>query len=239
MELALENNIQNNMELSKEQNFFLDNMLGQTIDRGLDIGIRCLLPDYIEDTIIDLKDNIINLGFKDGISKSIEKAIDTGKSLIGIFSGNFENVNQVNEAIKRGGIIDSVSEVLDNIFDKLNRSGKVNSKVMDIIQIGKDSILNSIENNIESKLSNQILISTDLDDAINKWKQYYNNQDFNNMDKEYSQIKSELKDLIPLENTLNEARNIEILHNLIKNNGKSFNLNEEQKDLLNKLSLVK
>ena len=57
------------------------------------------------------------------------------------------------------------------------------------------------------------------------------------MEKEYNKIKSELKNLVPIENTINNARNVELLHNLIKNNGQNFNLTQEEIELTNKLSL--
>ena len=56
------------------------------------------------------------------------------------------------------------------------------------------------------------------------------------MEKEYKNIKTELKGLVPIENTINNARAIENLHNLIKNNGQNFNLTQEEIELANKLS---
>ena len=55
------------------------------------------------------------------------------------------------------------------------------------------------------------------------------------MEKEYEKLEKELENLIPLENTINEARTIENLHNLIKNNGQDFNLTKEQLELAEKL----
>ena len=49
-------------------------------------------------------------------------------------------------------------------------------------------------------------------------------------------MKERLKELMPIENLLKEARVIENLHNLIKNNGKNFNLSEEQIKLANMLT---
>ena len=57
------------------------------------------------------------------------------------------------------------------------------------------------------------------------------------MEKEYKKIKTELKDLVPIENIINNARSIELLHNLIKNNGQDFKLTQEEIELANKLSL--
>ena len=56
------------------------------------------------------------------------------------------------------------------------------------------------------------------------------------MQREYEKIKEKLNELLPIENTLKEARTIENLHNLIKNNGQNFNLTNEQLELANMLA---
>ena len=103
MENILNNNIEinNNLELEKNQKNFLETTLGKTINTGIDIGIRAVLPDFIEEQIIDLKDNLIKYGLKDGIKKSIDDAINIGKSAIGIVSGNFENISQMQRSNKK------------------------------------------------------------------------------------------------------------------------------------------
>ena len=73
------------------------------------------------------------------------------------------------------------------------------------------------------------------DKYISNWKRYFENKDFNGMEKEFNKLKEQLKELIPIENTINEARKIEVLHNLIKNNGQNFNLTKEQLELVEKL----
>ena len=55
------------------------------------------------------------------------------------------------------------------------------------------------------------------------------------MEKEYKKIEKQLKEIAPIENIINNARKIEVLHNLIKNNGKNFNLSKEQLELAEKL----
>ena len=98
-------------------------------------------------------------------------------------------------------------------------------------------ILNNVENNIESTLKTQINASKYLEKYIDNWKDYYAKQNFEGMEKEYKKIQTKIKELVPIENTINSARNIEILHNLIKNNGQDFNLTQEEKELAEKLSL--
>ena len=56
-ELAIENNInlQNDNNLGnvtyEKQKSFLESSLGQVINGGIDLGLRALLPDIIEDVI--------------------------------------------------------------------------------------------------------------------------------------------------------------------------------------------
>ena len=231
----LEVNLSNNLE--EKQNNFLQSTFGKAINNGVNLGLRYLLPNWAEDKVIELKDNLLNYGLKDGISKTIQSVIETGKSAIGIVTGNFENVNQINEAVKNGGIIDTFSEVFDQALNKLYSSGKINSTTYNLIQNGKDSILNNVEKNIESNLTNQINSSKKIENYINNWKDYFYQKNFQGMEKEYRKIKTELKELVPIENTINNARSIEALHNLIKNNGQNFNLTQEEIELAKKLSL--
>ena len=70
----------------KEQNSFLQTSLGKVINLGLDLGIRALLPDLIEDGVIEIKNAIFEGGFKEGIDTAIPSAIDFGKSVTGIFT---------------------------------------------------------------------------------------------------------------------------------------------------------
>ena len=235
MELSLENNLNNSLEL--EQNMFLDSTLGKAIDTGIDIGIRCLVPDYLEDKVIELKDNMIKYGLKEGISQTIKSTIDTGKSILGIFTGKFENVNQINEVIRKGGVIDSVSNVLDDVLNRISRTEKFDNEMINLVKNGKESILNNVEKGIESALLNQINISEKIQKNMDNWKEFYNNKDFKGMEKEYKKIKKELKELVPIENTINSARAIENLHLLIKNNGQNFDLSQEEKEIAEKLSL--
>lgn len=237
MENVLNNSIElnNNLEIEKEQKNFLETKLGKTINTGIDIGIRAILPDYIEEQIIDLKDNLIKYGLKEGIKKSIDDAINIGKSAIGIVSGNFENIAQMQEAIKNGGIIDNVSSLLDSVINKVQSNGLINSTVARTIKQGKNSILNNVEKNIENTFNNQIKALNYTEKYIENWKNYFENKDFNGMEKEYKKIKTEMNYLAPIEKMINEARTVENLHMLIKNNGQDFNLTQEQMELAEKL----
>lgn len=234
----LENNLNKENEIIKteDQTKFIETTLGKTINFGLDIGLRALLPDYIEQQVIDIKNTLMQEGFSNGIKKVVSSAIDFGKSTIGIVTGNFENISQVQTAIKNGGIIDSVSGIVDSVLNRVNKTGKLPYNITNTIRKGKNIILNSITNKIEEEFTNQLDAAEKLQKYENNWKQYFSNKDFIGMQREYEKIREKLKILIPMENTLKQARTIENLHTLIKNNGQDFNLSKEELELVNLLA---
>ena len=233
--LSNEIKVENNLVNEKAQNDFLETTLGKTINTGIDIGIRALLPDYIEEQIIDLKDNLMKYGLKDGIKKSIDDAINLGKSAIGIVTGKFDNISQMQEAVKSGGIIDNISYLLDDVINKANKSGLINSTVSNTIKKGKNIILNNVEKNIENNFNNQIKSLNYTEKYINNWKEFYKNKNFNGMEKEYKKIEKKMKNIAPIEKIMDNVKTIENLHTLIKNNGQDFNLTQEEIELAEKL----
>lgn len=231
-----ERNISINNNFKDLQENFLNSTLGNVINNAVDIGLKSVLPDLIEDEVIDIKDCILENGFSEGIKEAISTAIDFGKSAIGIVTGNFENVNQIEMAVKKGGIIDSVSDVLDFAVKKATEKDLIESSVASLIKNGKNTILDTVANKIESNLETQVKDLEKLQNHCNNWNEHYKNQDFEKMETSYKNIEKYLKRTIPLENTINEARKIENIHNLIKNNGHDFNITENELKLANKLS---
>lgn len=228
-----ENNIENNLE--KEQKNFLETTLGKVINTGIDIGIRALLPDFIDEQIINLKNNLFEYGLSEGITKTIDDVIDLGKSTIGIFTGNFESLEQMQNAVQNGGLIDGISNLLDTIVSNIMQKGLINSNVANMITQGKNIILNNIESNIQKTFVDQLKTEANLESYINNWKTSFEKQDFNSMEKAFEKIEEQLKELAPMQNTINQARTIENIHNLIKNNGQDFDLTTEQLELAKKL----
>ncbi len=237
MELAntLENSISTELVTENIQNNFLNSTLGKVINFGLDTGLRILLPDLIENQVIDIKDAILNNGFSAGVKKAISSAIDLGKSALGIFTGKFENIEQARNVVKSGGLLDNVSNFLDKGINFITKSGKVSNEIGNIIKKGKNVILDTISNNIEENFDTQINSIQKLSKYSTNWKDYYKNHDFSGMEREYRKIKDTIKDVLPLENTIKEIRRIENLHTLIKNKNGDFNLTDEEVELANKL----
>ncbi len=228
-------NIENNLINEKTQKDFLETTLGKTINTAVDIGIRAIFPEFLEEQIINIKDNLLNYGLKEGINKTIDDAIDLGKSAIGIVTGNFENISQMKKAVKSGGLIDGISSVLDKVVDEAKKAGILKTKLANTIKQGKNIILNNVERNIEKNFNEQYETIEKVNKYVANWRNSFNNQDFEGMKKEYKKIEKQFKYLAPIQKTIDNIKTIDILHNLIKNNGQNFNLTEQQIELAEKL----
>ena len=208
---------------------------GKAINNALDGFLKLILPDSIEDTVIDLKNNLYDYGLKEGLSKTVQNIIDTGKKAIGIETNNFESIEQVQEVIEHGGTQDKISSLLDSGVDKLKEEKSIDSGTAKTIKNEKNNIAKNIEENIENSFSEQLKSMQKLEKYITNWKNYYGQQNFSKMQNEYNKMKKIIDQIMPLEKTISDFRTIENLQNLIKNNGKKFALTQEELDLANKL----
>ena len=208
LEINNEINLNNNLQsvTYEKQKSFLESTLGQVINGGINIGLRAVLPDLIEDQIINIKDSIITDGFKNGIKTAIDSALDLGKSVLGIFTGKFDNMTQVRDVVKKGGLIDSVSQVLDWGVDLAEDNNLINKSTALLIKKGKNTILNTVNNNIENNMTSQLESIEKIDNYISNWNEFYKNQDFTNMEKQYNKIEKEIGNIMPLENVITKAR---------------------------------
>lgn len=246
----LENNIKNEKKIntenelninqltvtSEKQDQFLQTTLGKTINGALDIGLRWILPDLIENQVIEIKDTLLENGLKEGIHKSIEVALDFGKSAFGIISGKFDNVSQLQTAVQKGGILDTISDSLDSVLNYTVKKDMIPGSVASVIRSSKNTLLDNIQKNLEQTMTDQIRGIEKIDRYITNWNGYLKQEDFEGMQREYEKIKEQLKVLVPLETTLKKARELENLHKLIKNRGGSTQLYEEEKTLAQRLS---
>ena len=234
LDINLEKNIDNNVTEEK-QNSFIQSTLGKTINTAFDLGLRAVLPELVEDQIIDIKNTIINCGFKEGIDSAIKSAIELGKSAIGIFTGKFENLSQVHTAIKKGGIIDSVSNVINNVVNQASKNELISKNATRLIKKGKNAILDTVSAHIEDNFLEELRSLEKVSKYIENWKNSYNNKDLSGMEREYNKLKKQIDSITPLQSTINEAKKIENVHTLLKNKGKNYELSEVEQELANKL----
>ena len=210
--------------------------MGKAVNVGLDLGLRAVLPDLIETQVIDIKNIMMQQGFKEGINTAIKSAIDIGKSAMGIVTGKFDSISQAHTAVKKGGVLDAVSTTIDTVLKSAIKNKVISKDASNLLKKGKNAIVNTVSNKIEESFMTQVKSTERIGKYISNWNEYYKQQDLSGMEREYKKIKTQLKELLPIETTLQEARKIENIQTLIQNKNGDFNLSEEELELAKKLA---
>ena len=223
-----------NLDFGKAQEKFLDTTIGKITNTAIDLGIKSLLPDYIEDEVIEIKDTIFSEGLSEGVSKAVESAIEVGKTAIGVITGDFKNIEQAKEALKEGGLVEGISNSIDYVLDKLENSNIISENILNVIKGGKKLILNNLDNNIENEFSNELKSLNKIENYIDKWKDKYSEKDLKGLNNQYNKIKKEMEKILPLENIFDQVNKIENINELIKNS-ENFSFDKVYLDLVNNL----
>ena len=108
--------------------------------------------------------------------------------------------------------------------------------IKNVIKNGKNVLLNNVSNNIKKELDEQVEYVKKMESEVSEWKKCYNNKDFDGMEKAYKKIEKQYEKIVPIENLINETKQVKALHELIKNNGKNFNIVEDEKRLAKNLA---
>ena len=219
--------------LAQAKNIKID--IGNLANTGLEFGLRTILPDFIEDDVIEIKDTFIEEGFIDGIQNIIDKAEDIGKSITGIFTGKFETVEQIKRLIQKDGILEYTSDIIDSILKKMLSKKIINKSTYNLIKTGKKEIINSLEDQLEGYYKTDEYSKEDLEKYCNEWKESFKQKDYQSMENTMKKINRRLEKNKILEKTIEEARNIEKIQEYISKKGSIDNLSEKEKELLEKI----
>ena len=219
------------MNIENGINNFFNSSFGKIVNFSIENGIRALLPNFIEDDVIEVKDTLIEEGLGEAVNKAIDKAVNLGKTAIGTITGNFESVSQAEMAVEKGGLIEGISDALDFVLDKVKDAGLLPKDIVKVIKNGKNVILNNVSSGVKNEFEIQSDKIEKLSSYNEKWREAFNNQDVSKMEQYMKKIKDILSNVMPVENIINEAREIENLHDLIQNNGYNFSLTDEQYEL--------
>lgn len=222
-------------ELVNTQENNIIKTIGNIANNALDYGLRAILPDFIEDDIIEIKDKFIQEGFTEGVQEVVDKLEDVGKSITGIFTGEFDNIEQVKRVIEKNGLLDGVSDVIDKILKKLVSKKIITKTTSNMIKTGKKEILSTMEKEIEGLYKETTYSVDKLSEYCNEWKQQYKEQKYEDMEKTMKKITTQLKKSTLVEETINEARNLEKIQKYIGEKGNIENLSKAEKELLEKI----
>lgn len=228
------NNISN--DLSELQTKFMESTLYKSVNRGVDFGIRVLLPNFIEDEVISLKDSIMENGLIQGVKEAVGLAIDFGKNIYRITTKNFNSIEQMENVLDKSGTISKISDFLDSAIDTVKSMGFIDNNVKTILKSGKNAILNNIKNNISDEFSEQSKYLKHAEKYADKWQGAYEARDLKEMNKAFDKLEECIEETVPLEETMKIYNEIKTLHELIENNGGNFDLSQNELELIEALS---
>ncbi|HOZ55278.1 MAG TPA: hypothetical protein PK993_04485 [Clostridia bacterium] len=213
------------------QNNFLETNLGKTINKAIDLGIKTIMPDFIEKDIIDIKNTFISEGFESGINQVINTSIELGKNIVGVFNGNFTDLEQVEKALMKGGLIEGISNLFDYVLEVSEKNKLLSKEITSLLKEGKNLLIDYIENNIKEEFKSQKNNILDVNKNIESWNKYFKLENLGKMNDTYEKIQDELAKVTPFSNIINSAKEIENIQTLINNNNGNFEISKEQLEL--------
>ena len=223
-----------NLELDKSKNDFFNTTVGKVIDNTVNIAIKALVPDIIDDQVINVKDAIIEGGFEEGLEEIKRSGTNFKESIKGIITGEFKTIEQMKIAIKDGGILDFVSLCVDKGIKCLSEKTGIDKSTLNLVSSGKDLLVNQITSSIENKFTEQLEEIERLDKYCEEWKESYNDKDLGKINIVYEKIEDSLENVIQIESVLNKVNNIKNLNELINSSG-NFDLTDEELNLAKKI----
>ena len=213
----------------------LESKMGKILNSCLDAGIKAVCPNIIDDELIEIKDAVIETGIDGRIKEIVNSVHDFGKSALGLVTGNFESIEQIELAVKNGGVIDTVSDVIDFAIDNATKNGSIDKDISKLIKKGKKAIVKDFTKSMSEDLLKEQKTLEKIEKYIDEWKEKYDQKDVEGMEKIYKKIERQINKVIPIKNIVEDSKIIENLHNLIKNNNGKFELSEAELELAKKL----
>ena len=221
--------------ISNLQEKFVESNFGKIVKEVMNVGIRVALPDFAENMVIDVTNSLYDNGLKDGIKEIWNNIKSYGKSFLGVSTGKFENIEQIQKATKNGGILDTISSAFDFALEKAVDNEKITRKTRQSIKTQKNEMIKKMKKEIEAEVDNQEINVQKINEYATKWQEAFDNKNLKGMKNANKNLKKYLENTMPLENILSESKKIDIIQNLVENTG-SFDITNEEKELAGALS---
>lgn len=219
----IENNI--NEKVSELQDFFLNTKIGGIANSAIDFGIKFLLPDQVEEEVIEIKDALINGGIKECVFTALSNSITLGRETMGLDEKSFNSIEEAQNALEKGDLINGLSSGLDLVFNKLENLKIIDEGILNKLKDGKNNILNNFDSGLKNEFENEIKNVKKIEKYIESWKKSYMEKDIEKLNKQYNKIEKIMKTIMPLDNLIKNINMINNVNELI-NNSKNFDFDE-------------
>ncbi len=220
--------ITENIDLKNIQETFINSNITQIVNTAIDMGLKSLLPDFLENEVIDVKNKLIEGGLEDGINSAIVNTIKVGKKLLGLENSNFNSIEQAKDTINKGNLANNVANNIDSILEKVSNS--ISGNIVNIIKDGKELVLDNINTNVEIEFNNELKALGKIEKYIKNWEKYYLKKDVEGLNNELNKIEKQMKKILPIEEILNKVENIRSINGLIEEDN-NFDFSEIYLDL--------
>ena len=206
--------------------------LPKVTNNALNFGLKAILPDFIEEDIIQIKDSFINEGFEKGLEEAKEKAEEVWKSVKGVFTGEFDTVGEIQKLIQKNGMLDTASDLVDKITKLLLSKKIINKTTYNLIKTGKKEIINALEGELNNYYKVDNYDFEGLSEQIEKWQKNYNDSDYESMEKTAKTILNILDKVDQIEAVITKARNIQKVQKYIQEKGSKEKLTKAERKLI-------
>lgn len=234
MELELTNEINKDMDLSKEKYEF-EKIISNILDKTSNYIIKSLpIQENIKDVIIDVKEVVKTKDMKKILSTAMNSALREGMELLGLSKDKIQDVMNFKDIIFKGGIRENLCASLETVYSKYTKNNLFSEDIENFVERLKNNINSKdFKEKIDEKIN---VIRADQDrisELFNKWYEAYENLELskiNNISECINKLKgttltTELQD-----------RGIKIINNMTSLiNSKNSKLTEMEVNLCNNI----
>ena len=108
---------------------FLRQLFGQMVNRGLDIGIRVVFPDFLENSIIEVKDAFIQEGLGSAVRTAIDQTMELGRQALDFVRRGFSSTPDAISVLDRGDVTGNISKTIDEAITKMGNNNEINPEI--------------------------------------------------------------------------------------------------------------
>ena len=167
------------MELIQNLNEInINKIIPEVANHALDLGLKTVLPSFLENDVIKIKDAFLQNGFASGLEEAKEKAEEIYQNIKGVFTGEFDSLGEIKKLLQKNGIINTASMLTDKILNTILDAGIINDTTYNLIKSGKNAILNILGNDLNTYLKIDEYDLEKMQTQIEEWKQSYKNLDY-------------------------------------------------------------
>ena len=193
-DLEIKKDLSRNMdvEINRSKRAF-SGVVQEAVSKGADYVIRAMpVNDSIKNVLIDVKNSFQTKDFKQILKTAINSSITEGLKILDLPKNVLKDINKIKNVTLKGGLREGVCAAIDIVTNKYLKNNVFVSFIKDFINKTKDFVCNK---GFKDKLNSGIKkIYNKVDqykEKCEKWYDYYNKLDFDNMNNIAKSLKSE------------------------------------------------